>query len=49
MVGASLVKVETRLMSLRSVSTIVPKKDEEKQQLADDLTKIGCEGLLVKP
>ena len=49
MAGASSVKAETCLISLRSVPAVVPKKDEEKQQLADDLTKMGCEGLLAKP
>ena len=40
---------ETCPVSLRSVPAVVPKKDEEKQQLADDLTKIGCERLLAEP
>ena len=42
-------KAETRLVSLRSVPAIVPTHEEEKQQLANDLTKMGCEGLLVEP
>ena len=41
--------VETRRVSLRSVPTIVPTKNKEKQQLADDLTKMGYEGLLAEP
>ena len=49
MVGASSVKAEARPVSLRSMLAVVPKKDEEKQQLVDDLTKIGCEGLLAEP
>ena len=49
MAGASSVKAETRLRSLRSMPAVVPKKDEEKQQLVDDLTKMGCKGLLAEP
>ena len=49
MVGASSVKAESRPVSLRSVPVVVPTKEEEKQQLADDLTKMGCEGLLAEP
>ena len=49
MTRASSVKAETCLVSLRSVLVVVPKKDEEKQQLADNLTKMGCKGLLAEP
>ena len=42
-------KAETHPMSLRSVPTIVPTNEEEKQQLADDLTRMGYEGLLAEP
>ena len=49
MAGTSAVKVETRPVSLRSVLVVVPKKDEEKLQLAEDLTKMECEGLLAEP
>ena len=49
MAGTSSVKAETCPMSLRSVPAIVPTHEEEKQQLADDLTKMGCEGLLAEP
>ena len=49
MARASLVKAEARHVSLKSVPAIVPKKDEEKQQLASDLTKMGCKGLLAEP
>ena len=38
-----------RPVSLRSVLAVVPTDNEEKQQLADDLTKMGCEGLLAEP
>ena len=48
MAGTSLVKAKLRPMSLRSIPAIVPTNKEEKQQLADDLTKMGCEGLLVE-
>ena len=49
MVGGSSVKAESRPVSFRSVPVVVPTKEEEKQQLADDLTKMGCEGLLAEP
>ena len=49
MAGISSVKAETRLVSLRSIPAIVPTNEEEKQQLADDLTRMGCEGLLAEP
>ena len=49
MAGTSSIKAETRLVSLRSIQAVVPKNDEEKLQLAEDLTKMGCEGLLAEP
>ena len=49
MAGTSSAKAEMQPVSLRSVPAIVPMDEEEKQQLADDLTKMGCEGLLPKP
>ena len=49
MARTSSIKVETRLVSLRSVQAVVPKKDEEKLQLVEDLTKMGCKGLLAEP
>ena len=49
MAVTSSVKAETRPMSLRSVPAIVPTNEEEKQQLVDDLTRMGCEGLLAEP
>ena len=42
-------KAEARPVSIRFVPAIVPTKEEEKQQLVDDLTKMGCEGLLAEP
>ena len=47
--GTSAVKVEFIPVSLKSVYPIIPRKDEEKLQLVDDLTKMGCEGLIVEP
>src|SRR5665811_71064 len=46
MAGSSQVKMEQRAVNLRSVPAVIPSDEEEKQQLADDLTKMGCEGLL---
>src|SRR5665811_2337856 len=49
MASSSQLKMEQRAVSLRSVPAVVPTDEEEKQQLADDLTKMGCEGLLAQP
>ena len=38
--GTNIVKAETRLVSLRFVQVVALKKDEEKLQPAEDLTKI---------
>ena len=43
------VKVELYLVSLKSVAPVIPKNDEEKEMLIEDLTKMGCEGLLLEP
>ena len=43
------VKVEVPSVSLKSVVPIVPKNEEEKWQLVEDLTRMGCKGLLVEP
>ena len=49
MTKLSTVKVELHPVSLKSVTPVMPRKDEEKLELADDLTKMGCEGLLLEP
>ena len=36
-------------MSLRNVTPIVPKNEEEQAMLKDDLHGIGCAGLLERP
>ena len=43
------VKVEVPSMSLKSVVPMVPKNEEEKWQLVEDLTWMGYKGLLVEP
>ena len=43
------VKVEMHPVSLRSVVPAVLKDEGKKQQLVEDLTRIGCEGLLALP
>ena len=43
------VKVEVPSVNLKFVVPIVPKNKEEKRQLVEDLTRMGCEGLLVEP
>src|SRR5450759_2676381 len=49
MAGTSSAQAETRTVGLRSVPAVVPSEEEEKQQLAADLTKMGCQGLLAEP
>ena len=49
MASSSQLKVEQRVVNLRSVPAVVPTNDEEKQLLANDLTTMGCEGLLAQP
>ena len=44
---AGTVKVEVHLVSLKSVIPVVP-KDKKEKLLVEDLTKIGCEDLLVE-
>ena len=44
-----VVKVEMHPVSFRSVCPSVPKDEEEKHLLVEDLTQIGCEGLLAQP
>ena len=43
------VKVEVPSVSLKSVVPVVSKNKEEKRQLVEDLTQMGCEGLLIQP
>ena len=40
------IKVEMHPISFRSVVLAVPKDEGKKLLLIDDLTQIGCEGLL---
>ena len=49
MVGTSAVKTEFFPVSLKSVAPVIPMKDEEKLHLVEDLTKMGCKGLILEP
>ena len=49
MAKTSAVKVEVPSVSFKSVMPMVPKNKEEKRQLVEDLTQMGCEGLLLEP
>ena len=49
MVGTSIVKMDFLSISLKSVTPIIPGRDEEKLQLVEDLTKMGCAGLILEP
>ena len=42
------VKVEVHLVSLKSVTLVVPKDEKEKELLVEDLIRMGCKGLLVE-
>ena len=44
-----MVKIEFLLDSLKSIALAIPIKDEEKLHLMEDLTKMGCEGLILEP
>ena len=46
---AGAVKVEVPSASLESVTRVVSKNAKEKEQLVEDMTQMGCEGLLVEP
>ena len=43
------VKVEMHPMSLKSVVPVVLKDEGKKRQLVEDLTWMGCKGLLMQP
>ena len=49
MAKAVQVKVEFYPVSLKSVAPAIPKNDAEKDMLIEDLTTMGCEGLLLEP
>ena len=46
---AGTVKVEVHLVSLKSVTLVVPKNEKKKELLVEDLIQMGCEGLLLQP
>ena len=46
---ARTVMVEVPSVNLKSVVPIIPKNKKEKEQLVEDLTRMGCEGLLMEP
>ena len=49
MAGTSAAKVEYLPVSLKAVIPVIPASDHESDQLIEDLTKMGCEGLLAAP
>ena len=49
MAGARAVKVKYPSVSLKAIAPSIPRNKEEKDQLAKDLTRMGCKGLLVEP
>ena len=42
------IKIEVHPVSLKSIVAVVLKIKEEKKQLSEDLSRIGCKGLLVQ-
>ena len=46
---AGTVKLELHPVSLKSVIPVAPKNEKEKELLVEDLTRMGCEGLLLQP
>ena len=49
MAKAVQVKVEFYLVSLKSVAPAISKNNAKKDMLIEDLTTMGCEGLLLEP
>ena len=49
MAKAVQVKVELYSVSLKSVAPAIPKNDAEKDMMIEDLTIVGCDGLLLEP
>ena len=41
--------MEQVLIPLKNVSPAIPKKESELKELIEDLSRMGCEGLLAKP
>ena len=48
-VGACTVKLEGTSISLQTIAPSIPSDKKEKEQLVQDLTYMGCEGLLKEP
>ena len=44
-----VVKAEMHMVNLRSIVPAVPKDEGKKILLIEDLTQIGCKGLLIQP
>ena len=42
-------EIEQVLISLKNVSPAIPKNELELKELIEDLTRMGCEGLVAKP
>ena len=49
MAASRVTKVEYLPVSLKSVVPVIPRTEKEKEQLIEDLTTMGCEGLLAEP
>ena len=45
---AGAVKIEVPSASLESITLVVSKDVKEKEQLVEDMTQMGCEGLLLE-
>ena len=42
-------EIEQVSIPLKNVSLAIPKKESELKELIEDLSRMGCEGLLAKP
>ena len=47
--GARAVKMEITTVGLQTVAPSIPRDPAEKDQLKEDLKRMGCEGLIVQP
>ena len=47
--GTRAVKVEITSVGLQTVAPAIPRDPVEKDQLREDLKRMGCEGLIAQP
>ena len=48
-VGSRSIKAEITSVGLQAVAPFIPRNKKEKDQLVEDLKRMGCEGLIAEP